>query len=90
MLHAEAQMIQVKACNSASSFNNASHTVNMLQCAQGTEKLFQLGLLFNTAEAEHFQQKQKGAAQRLPVKLPSTCKLNCSSDDENDGHDIFK
>lgn len=31
---------------------------------QGAEKLFQLGVLFDQAEVERFQQKQKDAASR--------------------------
>ena len=55
---------------------------------QGTERLFQLGILFNRAEAESFQGKMKDAAMRPPVKL-----LSPGSDSSNDmdaDDDIFE
>lgn len=59
---------------------------------QGTERLFQLGILFNRAEAESFRGKMKGAAMRPPVSSISLL-LSPGSDSSNDmdaNDDIFE
>lgn len=68
---------------------SAIEGVDTLSCVgQGTETLFQLGIVFNRAEADSFQQRTKHVAMRSPVKLLSPG--SDSSDDMDADNDIFE
>lgn len=60
-------------------------------CAlQGTAQIFELGVLFNRAEAEAHEVELKTIPKKPPAKLPSLTDFTDSDDNIDDEDDIFE